>query len=248
MNDILWWAKFILKRLVILGIMVAAAWYTIQGRKPQPPPAEQVQQQEQTPPPEQQTVDLVANAMQKMSPEQQAEMKEIGLDKGSLSVEVISPAAGINASINKKSAAIRNTAVQVHAGYLNFLNYFVERWNDLLELLKTLFAIVLLGMLCMRVFKLFEPLRIFSLFLLKLSNALLIIVSTVALIMTCGFNANLWRDFNFVIFWIPIGLLLAGAVGSWTIDDNFPMWKALSTAMAFPLASGLGIIIKGLLF
>lgn len=231
--------------------MVAAAWYTIQGIKPHPPAAQQAQEQEQPAPdaqPEKSQVDLVAGAMRNMSPEQQAEMKEIGLDKGSLTVEVISPAAGVNARINKSLIPVRRTAGQVHAGYLNFLNYFAEHWDGLLEHFKTLFALVLVCMAAMRFLKLFEPLRIFSLFLLKISNFLLILISTIALIMTCGFNANLWKDFNFVLFWIPVGLLTAGAVGSWTVDDNFPLWKTLYTTMAFPLASGVGIIIKGLLF
>jgi len=186
--------------------------------------------------------------MQNMSPEQKEEMKEIGLEKGSLTIQVISPAAGINARINKSLDPVRKTAANVHTSYLNFLNYFIERWNGLLENLKIFFALVLIIMVGMRVFKFFEPLRILSLFLIKISKVVLVIISVVALIMTCGFNLNLWSDFNFVLFWIPVGFLLAGAVGSWTIDDNFPIWKTLYTTMAFPLASGLGIVIKSLLF
>lgn len=236
MSAMTWWAKFIFKRLVVLGFFIFAAWYSISGNKSAPALPEPAFQLQKT------NIDLYEQTTKNLTAEEKNTLNEIGLGKGAVTVEVVNPAANLTSAFQP----VRQTAADAQNSYRKLLLYFTGHKGMFVGAVKPAFVALVALILGLRALKFWEPLRIISLLLLKASNLAIVLASVAALVMTFGFNVNIWRDSAFIVFWLPVGLLCAGAAGSWLVDDNFPVWRTLYVSMAFPLISGLGIMIKNL--
>lgn len=233
LRDILWWTRFFIKKALVFGLLVAAGWYALNyTRTPPPKPAKQEIEKKQ--------IDVFEAASKRLTDEQKQSLEEIGLGKGALTVEYVSPMSQVDKSLDPARRAARS----VGGGYDRFIDWLKNRWAGFLSFVKTLFGVSVCVLLGFRLAKLWEPLRITSLFMLQASNVFLVLSSVAGLVMTFGFNVNVWRDTDLVIFWMPAGLLAAGAAGSWLVDENFPVWKTIYTGLSFPIISGFGMMIK----
>jgi hypothetical protein len=238
LKDMLWWTKYVLKRILVFGALVAAGWYTLNYSKT-PFHAVSDKSGQNV---EKKVIDVYEVASRNLTAEQKQQLEEIGLGKGAMTVEVITPKSKLDKALNQG----RQVVVEAETKYEKALGWLSAHMAAFSSFLKVAFTILILAMLSLRSLKLWEPLRISSLLLLKASNIFLVLSSVAALVMTFGFNVNVWKDTDLVIFWLPAGLLAAGALGTWSVDENFPIWKTIYTGMSFPIVSGVGIIIKNI--
>ncbi|MFH1368106.1 MAG: hypothetical protein ABII64_03165 [Elusimicrobiota bacterium] len=237
-----WWIRFYIVRIFLFLVIVAVAWIALKsGSAPQKQSGIEESPKIETPVTE---LDAYELAVKKLSQEQKDVLHEAGIGKGSLTVEIYSPAAQLNKEINKHRESVATFMDRLKGAG----NYIISKKSLAKRLVIILFQISAVLLVVFRAVKLWEPLRILSSLLIETSKILLVAVSVIALIAAFGFKTNIWAMANFAPFWIPVGMLGMGMLGTWWVDDNFPIWKAFYKEMMFPLVSGVGIILKNLFF
>lgn len=240
MEHFWWWIRFYALRLGILAAVIGLSWFAVKSAiKPVG-----LVDNSQNPESSKILIDPYSSAYKTLSPEQKSFMQSAGVGKSAVTYEVYTPMTNIQRQLNRLQQSLSWPISKINL----FLAYLYSKRDTAAGALKLFITFSFLTLAGLRIFKRWHQMRIVSSLLIELSKAMIVPLSIAALIAAFGFRVNIWQTADFAFFWVPVGMLLIGSLGLWSVDDNYPIWKAMYAELMFPIASGVGILVKNMFF
>ncbi|MBN1621734.1 MAG: hypothetical protein JW871_03990 [Endomicrobiales bacterium] len=215
-------------KILTLGMLISLAWFAVQGKS---------MIANFTQMPEQIAVKKPDTGMQKMVVERlkdvdEEKLKELGIEKDSLNVEVYSPGIILKKEGEKSIDSFTQRLLKTKDILTGFAKNLVENALNYL-------GIFFITIVILRFLKFWPILRIISGLFFALSRLSLFIISIAALVLAYYSHTNLWD--TSVFFWFPAGILCISALGLKFLDMNFPVWRRIYGSFILPIISGVAV-------